>query len=371
MKQETNKNKVFSVYIHIPFCKSICSYCDFCKVFYHEKLVDEYLESLEKEVLANYKGDKIETVYIGGGTPSSLSIKQLEKLFEIVKIFDLSILKEFTFEVNPEDIEEEKLAILKKNLVNRISIGHETKFRKYLELLERKKSFTKEDFRLVQKYFSNISVDLMYGFKGEEIDEVKEEIDYILSLGVTHISTYSLILEEHTKLFIKDYERLEDDIDAKIYTYLQEVLEQNGFYQYEISNFSKNGYESLHNLVYWNNEKYYGFGVGAAGYLENRYTNTKSITKYLRGNNKKEIEILSKQDEMVYEAILGLRKVEGIKKQTFVDKFGCTVEQSFDIIELIEKNMLEETEEFIRIPKDKLYLENQILITFLEVKEHE
>lgn len=363
--------EVKSVYIHIPFCKSICSYCDFCKVFYHEKMVDEYLENLEKEILTDYKGEKIETLYIGGGTPSSLSIKQLEKLFEIVRSIDLSLLKEFTFEVNPEDIEEEKLVLLKKNRVNRVSIGHETHFLKYLHLLERKKNLSKEKCALVKKYFSNISVDLMYGFKNQTLDEIKEELDYILSLDVTHISTYSLILEEHTKLFIRSYDRLEEDMDANIYAYIQKTLEKNGFSQYEISNFAKSGYESLHNLVYWNNEKYYGFGTGASGYLENRYTNTKSITKYLKGNNEKEIEILSKQDEMVYEAILGLRKVEGINKNTFFHKFGCTVEQSFDIIDLMKKSLLEQTQDSIRIPKDKLYLENQILIQFLEVKDYE
>lgn len=363
--------EVKSVYIHIPFCKSICSYCDFCKVFYHEQMVDEYLENLEKEVLKDYKGEKVETFYIGGGTPSSLSIKQLEKLFQIVEYFDLSKLKEFTFEVNPEDIEEEKLVFLKKNRVNRISIGHESHFPKYLELLERKMSLSREACLLVKKYFSNISVDLMYGFNGQTLDEVEKELDYILSLGISHISTYSLILEEHTRLFIRNYERLEDDIDAKIYEMIQKKLETNGFYQYEISNFSKTGFESLHNLVYWNNEKYYGFGVGASGYLKNRYTNTRSITEYLKGNNKKEAENLSKQDEMVYEAILGLRKIEGINKKSFFDKFGCTVEQSFDIMDLFDCLLLEDTGDYIRIPKEKLYLENQILIRFLEVKNHD
>jgi len=363
--------EVKSVYIHIPFCKQICSYCDFCKVFYHEKLVDEYLERLKTEILENYQNEKIETLYIGGGTPSALSFKQLEKLFEIIRILDLSLLKEFTFEVNPEDIVEEKLIFLKKHQVNRISIGHETKFLKYLKQMERKKNLSKDACSLVKKYFSNISVDLIYGFKNQTLKEIKEEIDYILSLDITHISTYSLMLEEHTKLFIKNYERIDEEQDAKMYAYIQKKLEKHGFYQYEVSNFSKKGYPSLHNLTYWNNERYYGFGCGAAGYLKKRYTNTKSITKYLKGENNKEEENLGKKEEMIYEAILGLRKVEGMKKQVFLDKFGCTIEQSFDIMELLEKKMLEETKEFIRIPKDKLYLENQILINFLEVKENE
>ena len=359
-----------SVYIHIPFCRKICSYCDFCKIFYNEKLVDQYLIALQKEIEDIYKKEKIHTIYIGGGTPSSLTIDQLEKLFQIIKIFDQVNLKEFTIEVNPdEDLTEKKLELFKKNGVSRISIGHQTKHKKYLQQLGRTSCVTKEKIELIKKYFNNVNVDLMYGFKGQTRKEFLEDLKYILQLDVPHISTYSLILEEHTKLFIEKYQRLDEEQDAWMYQKVQKTLEKQGFHQYEISNFSKKGYASFHNLVYWNNENYYGFGLGASGYIGNtRYTNTRSIYKYLQKERVLEEEILSKQEKMMYEMILGLRKTEGVSKRRFLEKYGCNIEQIFDIMDLMNQNILREKNEYLFIPKDYLYRQNQILIHFLEVR---
>lgn len=363
---------VRSVYIHIPFCKRICSYCDFAKVFYNEKLVSDYLVSLRKEILEFYGDEKVETIYIGGGTPSSLSIDLLEELFDIISIIDKSCLAEFTIEVNPEDISLEKLELFKERGVNRISIGHQTCNLKYLIALNRKSYITREQIGLVKKYFSNISVDLMYGFSNQTEEELLEDLDYIISLDVSHISTYSLILEEHTKLFIDKYKRLDDDSDAKFYGIIQDRLKNAGYNQYEISNFSKCGFESLHNLTYWNNFEYYGFGVGASGYIDGiRYSNTKSVTSYIRGINKREEILLSKNDKMVYEMILGLRKTNGVCKEEFFNKYSCTIEQAFDIMDLVDKNLIEDCETSFRISDKYLYLENQILVNFLEVHDED
>lgn len=364
------KNDVKAIYIHIPFCKCICSCCDFTKVLYNEKLVYKYLNALEHEIIDSYNDEKIETIYIGGGTPSSLSIKELEKLFWVLEKIDKSNLKEYTIEVNPEDIAEDKLKVFKKYGINRISIGHQTCNKKYLNELNRKSYVTPEQISLVKKYFDNINVDLMYGFSGQTKEEFLNDLDYILGLNVPHISTYSLILEEHTKLFINNYERLNDDADSLFYQIIQEKFENQKLYQYEISNFAKKGYESKHNLTYWNNLEYYGFGVGASGYINDiRYTNTKSITSYINGKTKSYSEKLTKKDKMIYEMILGLRKTKGVSKLTFFDKYSCTIEQTFDIMYLIRKKLLIEDNKYLRIPKKYLYLENQILVNFLEVQD--
>lgn len=338
-------------------------------MFYQEKLVDQYLESLQKEILEIYQEETIETLYIGGGTPSSLNIEQLAKLLEITNIFKKEKLKEFTIEMNSEDITEEKLLLFKKYNINRISIGHQTKHPKYLKELERSSYISKEQIELVKKYFDNINVDLMYGFYKQTKKEFIEDLTYILELEVPHISTYSLILEEHTKLFIQKYQRLGEDQDAKFYQLIQKTLNNHGLQQYEISNFSKPGYESKHNIAYWNNQQYYGFGLGASGYIQNiRYTNTRSMNQYLKGNRILDQEVLNKEDIMIYEMILGLRKVEGVSKKKFLSKFGCNIEQTFDIIDIMNQDLLKIQGDYLYIPKEYLYRENQILIHFLEVK---
>lgn len=360
---------VKSIYIHIPFCKKICTYCDFCKFFYEEKWVDNYLEALKREIEGAVPLEEIETIYIGGGTPSVLNTKQLQKLFDILKIIKTNSLQEFTVEMNPEDIEEEKLILFQKNGVNRISIGHQSKHPNRIQELGRTSFLTKEQILLVKKYFTNINVDFMYGFQNQNKQEFLEDLEYLISLDVPHISTYSLILESHTKLFIEGYQRLEEDLDAWMYETIQKKLESAGLMQYEISNFSKSGYESRHNLCYWNNQNYYGFGLGASGYIQNiRYTNTRNFKKYLKGERRGEKELLTKEDEMIYEMILGLRKIEGVSETIFLEKYGCKIEQTFDIIELMNQNMLKRKRNHLYIPKEYLYRENQILVHFLEVK---
>lgn len=362
-----------AVYIHIPFCKNICSYCDFCKFYYQEKMVDEYLDALEQEIKEIYKQDLVETLYIGGGTPSVLNIKQLEKLFYILKnTLNLKKIKEFTIEINPEDITEEKLKLFVENKVNRISVGHQTKHTKYLKQLNRPTKLEENQMSLIKKYFTNINLDLMYGFENQTLEDLDEDIEYLISLKPTHISTYSLILEEHTRMYLEKYNRLEEETDAIFYENIQSKLKENGYNQYEISNFSKINKESKHNLTYWNNEKYYGFGLGASGYIENiRYTNTRSIKHYLEGKRRIEIEEITKKIKMIYEMILGLRKTEGVSKRGFSTKFGCNIEQTFDIMKIMEQGWLEEVDGYIRIPKKYLYRENQILLHFLEVKNEE
>jgi len=357
-----------SIYIHIPFCEKICSYCDFCKVFYNKDLIDKYLIELEKEINKYYKNEPIKTIYIGGGTPSCLSIEQLNKLFEITNKINLEKEYEFTIEANINDICEEKLTLFKSNNINRISIGVETINENYFSFLNRgtKKETVKEKIKLAQKYFENINIDLMYGFPNQTKKELINDLSFITELNPSHISIYSLIIEEHTKIYIDKISPLDEELEAEMYYEIINYLKENGYIHYEISNFSKKGYESKHNLVYWNNEKYYGFGLGASGYIENiRYTNTRSLKKYLEGNYVFEKEIITKEIDMENEVIFGLRKTEGISRSKFLKKYCFDIEQIFDIMDLVNKKMLKIDGDNIFIPENNLYISNSILVNFI------
>ena len=362
-------NTVKSLYIHIPFCNNICSYCDFCKMFYNEKLVDNYLVSLSDEINKYYQDEIMDTIYIGGGTPSSLSIKQLQKLFNVLKDIKVSEQLEFTFEMNVNDINEEILQVLQKCRVNRISIGIETINEKYLKLIER--NHTKEEvlekINLVKKYFDNINVDFMYGFNTETIEELKCDLDFFKELDVNHISIYSLILEPNTKLYINNTKSINEELESNMYFYIIDYLEELGFAHYEVSNFAKDNTYSRHNLTYWNNECYYGFGLGASGYIDNiRYTNTRSINKYLEGKYRLEEEVMTSDILMENEMILGLRKINGVNKEEFYNKYNCSISDTFNIDNLKYQGLLEEKDNYLYIPKDKLYLQNSILINFIK-----
>lgn len=358
---------VKSAYIHIPFCNNICSYCDFCKLLYNKNFVKKYLDALEKEITNNYKNEILDTIYVGGGTPSSLSVSELNKLFSIIKIFKLSKEYEFTFEVNIEDITEEKLEILKENKVNRLSIGIESFNDKYLKYLGRNytSDIINEKVELAKKYFDNINVDLMYALKNESLNDLEEDIDKILKLDIKHISCYSLIIEKNTKLYIDNTKYISDDLDSDMYDLIDKKLE-NKYHRYEVSNYSITSYESRHNLTYWKNNEYYGFGLGAAGYIDNiRYTNTRNLSKYISGNYEKQEEVLTKEDKIKYEFILGLRLTSGINKDNFNKKYGININEIEVIKKLINKGLLIDDKINIYVPKKYFYVLNDILVNFV------
>ena len=356
-----------SVYIHIPFCNSICSYCDFCKMFYDKKLVDDYLDALNKEILLNYKGEIIDTIYIGGGTPSALNSEELEKLFNILKIFKLNKTYEYTFECNIESIDELKLKILSVNGVNRLSIGIETFNNKFLNYLNR--NHNEDDIKKIEickKYFNNINVDLMYAFKNQTIEDVKNDIKQFVKLDVPHISTYSLIIEPHTKLYINKEKNIDEDLDFKMYDYICKELKNHGFNHYEISNFAKEGYESKHNLNYWNNNEYYGFGLGAGGFVNNvRYSNTRNINKYISGSYLSEQEEMDINTNIENELILGFRKTNGIDVDVVNKKYNINIEDNINIKRLLDEKKLIKENNHIFINDKYLYLSNEILINFI------
>ena len=360
-----------SCYIHIPFCEKICSYCDFCKMFYNDRIVDKYLDSLEEEIHILYNGEELDTLYIGGGTPSCLNIKQLERLFEILNVFEKSKNIEFTIECNFSNIDKEKLELFKRFGVNRLSFGLETTSKKQLELLERDENLdhTRNIIKLARDIgFNNINVDLMYALPGESIDDLKRDLDFIYSLNIEHVSCYSLIIEEHTKLGIKDVKNINEELDYEMYNVICDSMKNHGYKHYEISNFSKDGYHSKHNLVYWNNLEYYGFGMGASSYIDNRRcSNTRSINKYLNGNYLLEEEYLELEDLVYYEVMLNLRKSEGIDLDKLYSKYKVCIEYQ----ELVKLGLLEVNKNKLYIPEEKWYISNDIIIRLMECIKYE
>ena len=353
------------IYIHIPFCKSICSYCDFCKMIYKPNWADAYLDVLRKEVENYYDGLVVDSIYVGGGTPSTLNLKQLEKLFLIISDFSKSKNYEFTFELNIDDVSIELLKILKKNGVNRLSIGVESTDKYKLQYLNRKhtKKQIQNNMKLIRQMgFINVNLDFMYALPIENFFRMKEDLNTIIKLKPEHISTYSLIIENNTLLSIKETKPISEDIERKMYDYICKKLKKCKYNHYEVSNFAFDGKESKHNLKYWNNEEYYGFGLGASGYIDGvRYENTRSLNEYLKGNFRKEEIYVSKREEMENELILGLRKLEGVNLKKFYEKFNVLIQDVFDFKKVLESNLIEINGDYLRIKEENIYIMNEII----------
>ena len=373
---------MLGLYIHIPFCRKICSYCDFYKMVVSDKFKIKFFDYLIKEFsLLDDNVSNVDTIYIGGGTPSCVDLELLEKLFiALKKRIDLTRIKEFTFEINPEDINLDLLKLLKKYHINRLSIGVQTFNQKHLKLLNRITEY--EDLRkkvdLIKKLgFENYSFDLIYALPNQTVEELCDDLKFICSLEPKHVSTYSLILEEHTILNhlynLNKWEKIDEELDEKMYFKIIEFLKKFDINQYETSNFSKPGYESKHNLIYWNNEHYYSIGPSSSGYINNvRYKVIANINKYYEGLdqnkiNYEEYDVLTIDDMMEEEILLGLRKVKGISKKRFLDKYNLSLIETFpNIIKLINEGLLVDDKENIYIPTKYQYIANFIIVRILE-----
>ena len=353
-----------SIYIHIPFCNSICSYCDFCKIFYDKKYIKSYLDNLRNEIVDRYKGEEVNTIYIGGGTPSCLEDDELVMLFDIIKEFNLSSDYEFTIEGNVESITESKLNIMKKYGVNRISIGVQSFDNDIIKLLGRRHT-EKEVFdkiNLIKRYIDNVNIDIIYAAYND-INILKRDIDKALKLDVKHISTYSLIIENNTVLKINGTKNIDEDLDYEMYNYIQDTLEKNGYIHYEISNYARSGYQSKHNLGYWNNYEYYGFGLSSVSYIDNkRISNTKNLSKYLSGSYLDYTQEEDKDIQMENEVMLGLRKFDGINLDEFKEKFNVLLEDVYDIDDLVRAGYLIKENNYLKINKKYMYISNEVIV---------
>ena len=371
--------KPSSAYVHIPFCTQICYYCDFSKVFIKNQPVYAYLEHLIQET-RSYEIGKLRTLYIGGGTPTALSAQQLAYLLtELPKVMDLSELEEFTIEANPGDLDPDKIAVLKDSQVNRVSLGVQTFDNKMLKKIGR--SHQEQDIydnirHLKQDGFDNISIDLIYALPGQTMDQVKENVAKAIDLDIPHMSLYSLILENHT-VFMNRMRRgklplPKEELEAEMFEYIIEELEKAGFEHYEISNFSKPGFESRHNLVYWDNAEYYGLGAGASGYVNGiRYKNHGPIRHYLEaveaGKARITEEHLTLEEKMEEELFLGLRKKTGVSKARFEEKFGVSFDQRYGqvVASLTEQGLLVPDDKQVRMTKRGLFLGDTVAEKFI------
>ena len=359
-------------YIHIPFCKSICTYCDFCKQYYDKKKVEKYLQDLKEEIKKEYKHDTLETIYIGGGTPSCLTIEEQESLMEMIDSLSKTKDAEITIEANFDSITREKLVLWKKHQINRISIGVESLEKENQIILGRR--MTKEEIETKMQWmrelgFNNINLDLIYAIPKESMKTLQADLEFLVSLHPEHISTYSLIIEDHTFMKMRGVQPIEEEIDQEMYQQIISYLKKNGYQHYEISNFAKPGYESKHNQCYWKNQEYYGFGCGAASYIHPiRKTNTRSLTNYAKGNLL-EKEELSLEDQIEYEIILGLRLLKGIDLKEFETKYHQSLYDIYDLQELIHQGLLVEENNHIKIPENALYVSNEIMVQILQKRK--
>ncbi|HRL52062.1 MAG: radical SAM family heme chaperone HemW [Enterococcus aquimarinus] len=380
--------KSTSAYIHIPFCEHICYYCDFNKVFLEGQPVDEYIQSLLTEIrltLEKHPTKVSETIYIGGGTPTSLTAKQLDVLLTgIHRYLPTHTTKEFTVEANPGDLTAEKLDVFKAHGVNRLSMGVQTFDDRLLKKIGRKHSVQDvyDTIKLLEKkQFDNVSIDLIYALPGQTLESFRDTLTKALAFDLPHYSMYSLILENKT-MFMNWVRqgRLElptQEAETQMFEEAIIAMAQSGHHQYEISNFAKKGKESMHNLVYWDNEHYYGFGAGASGYLnQKRYKNYGPIQHYMKPLKEQrlpifETEEISRANQIEEEMFLGLRKIEGVSLRRFEEKFNqklTTVYQSV-IDELQQQQLAVLEEDYFRLTPKGLFIGNDVFEKFLLDKE--
>ena len=338
--------KEVGIYIHIPFCKSKCYYCDFVSFSGMGKYVDGYINALVKELIHKSKNNYyIKTIFIGGGTPSIIDEKYIKQIMDTIKdYFDYDPKMEVTIEVNPGTVTEEKLKTYYDLGINRLSVGLQSANDKILKEIGRIHSFEeyKNTIKLAKKVgFKNINSDIIVGLPNQTIYDVENTIDELVKLKLKHISVYSLILEENTRLYelvqTNMVELPDDELERYMYWYAKRRLEDEGYIHYEISNFAKKGYESKHNLDCWSQKEYIGFGINAASYEDDtRYKNIVSIENYIKNIENGEFddnviieEKQSKKDKANEYVILGLRKIEGLNIIDFENKFKISFDSLY------------------------------------------
>ncbi|WP_339250652.1 radical SAM family heme chaperone HemW [Sporosarcina sp. FSL W8-0480] len=373
------------MYIHIPFCHQICHYCDFNKVFFKNQPVDEYIESIGNELAVmkdeGHSFENLETVFLGGGTPTALSEKQLERLLEIIHHYvDVSSLKEFSTEANPDELTNGKLSVLKSGGVGRLSIGVQSFDTELLKRIGRTHG-ADDPIKVIENArkigFENISIDLIYGLPGQTTEQWEDTLNKALSLDLPHYSGYSLIVEPKTVFYnLMNKGKLPlpgEDMEANMFSMLIDRMEKAGRRQYEISNFSIQGKESIHNLIYWENDEYAGIGAGAHGYVKGqRYANLGPLKKYMESTDNGMRPIMNQHEVTIIEAMeeemfLGLRKTDGVSFHAFESKFGKTLPEVYgSVIEaLSNKDLVQISENHIKLTKKGIFRGNEVFQEFL------
>ncbi len=364
------RNKPEHLYVHVPFCKTICSYCDFVHSVYQSKLVDEWLVTLEKEIKGKEIDPYLKTIYIGGGTPSCLSNEQLENLLSLLDPY-CKVVQEYTIEINPETMNEQKVMILKKHHINRVSIGLQTTNENLLRLMNRHHTYMdiKECMDLFKRNgIDNISLDIMYSLPFQTMEILKKTLNDALSLHPTHLSLYSLTIEENTLFSKKGYTSLDEDTEADMYEMIVKTLETNGYHQYEVSNFSYGDHESMHNKAYWNYRDFYGISCGASG-KENhiRYDKPRNLKEYLSDPFKQNEITLNQEDEMFEMLMMGIRLKKGMNLSLFQETFHKSFIDVYSekIQPLLERKLVEINDSYFRCSEQGYEIMNSILVELM------
>ena len=376
---------MLGLYLHVPFCVKKCNYCDFNSYSMNNIDKIKYLDNIVKEMnmyKKDFKDRVFTSVFIGGGTPTILKEDELEYLFNNIYLnFNISNDAEITIEANPGTLTKSKLKTLYKIGVNRLSIGLQAYQQSHLDKLGRIHTF--EEF--IKNYkdakevgFNNINIDLMYALPNQSLDEWKETLQNVVMLNPTHISAYSLIIEENTK-FHELYERKElkptdEELDIQMYRYTINYLKEYGYNQYEISNYSKKGYECKHNIVYWKCEEYLGLGPGAAGYIDGvRYSNIEELNEYFSNiyNENKPIvdkNILSTKDKIEEKIFMGLRMNEGIYFSDFEKEFNINFKEKYKgvIKKLKDDNLIDYDDKILYLTQKGIEVSNSVFVEFLD-----
>ena len=357
-------------YVHIPFCKRKCKYCDFVSGK-NIKYKDVYIEALLNEIKSEYKGEELQTLYFGGGTPSLLNVKDIKKIKDC---FSLTQNAEITLEANPETVTSENFKMLKEIGINRISLGVQSFDNNILRIIGRE--HTEEIIlnainNIKSTGFKNVSIDLIYGLPTQTLKIFRSDLEKALSLDIQHISTYGLKIEENSFFGKHLPENLPDDeLQAEMFLYLCDILKKNNFEHYEISNFAKKDFYSRHNCSYWENKEYYGFGLNASGYINNiRYKNTSDLKKYLINPLAKEESInVSLEEKLENEIFLALRLNCGIDIDKINHKYNMDFKNKYkNVIEKYQKlKLIEIKNEHCKLTEKGILLSNDVMCEFLD-----
>lgn len=391
-------SKKSGLYIHIPFCIKKCSYCDFLSFPASDQMKEQYVKQLVRELQvrsAAFKDYSVDTVFLGGGTPSVLEEKQVAEIMETVQgNYTLEEKAEITMEVNPGTVKEDKLIAYHKAGINRISFGVQSMQNKELKLLGR--IHTVEEF--LQNYkaarkagFTNINIDLMAALPNQTLKDVQMNLTEVSELSPEHLSCYGLIIEEGTP-FYQAYEEQElrrqageerpedalptEQLEREMYQWISDFLEEQGYVHYEISNYAKPGMECRHNLKYWERKEYLGVGLGAASFIKDtRFSNVRTMQEYLQADIEQEAETLIKEREIIDEIsameefmFLGLRKLQGISKTEFYQSFGKEYMQVYGTVhrKMTGQGLLEEEGDGVRLTKLGIDVSNYVMGEFMQ-----
>lgn len=376
--------KQAGLYIHIPFCRQKCFYCDFPSFAGKEEVFAEYTDVLCRELeegAEELAGYEIKSVFVGGGTPTVLPMEFMERIMEkVFTCYEIQPDAEITTEANPGTLDEAVCRRLRSMGFNRLSMGLQAWQDELLLRLGRihdRAQFLENLDNARKAGFDNINADLMFALPGQTLAQWEETLDAVIGLGLEHISAYSLIIEEGTPFYEwcekGIYQEADEETDRAMYAMAQKKLVGGGYHQYEISNFAKKGKESRHNKIYWMDEEYRGFGMGAHSYWQGRrFHNPGTLEKYLRKVERgeilrEEVEVLSLEEEMSEFMFLGLRMTRGIEKERFLRRFGKNVEEIYGekIRKLQEKGLLEEKEGWLRLTGRGIDVSNHVFVEFL------